>query len=94
MMAALDGIDNKIDPGEPMDKNLYDLPPEEAKQLNFVPDSLRGSLEALQADHAFLTKGEVFTEDFIHNFIELKMKEYDAIRLRPHPYEYNLYYDI
>jgi len=94
LMAGLDGIENKIDPGEPMDKNVYDLKPEEATNLKHVPDSLRGSLEALQADHEFLMKGDVFTKDFIDNYIHVKWKEYDAIRLRPHPYEYYLYYDV
>ena len=93
-MAALDGIDNKIHPGEPMDKNLYDLAPEEAANLRHVPDSLRGSLDALSANHSFLTRGGVFSEDFIHNFIELKSQEYDAVRLRPHPHEFHLYYDV
>ncbi len=94
MMAALDGIENKIHPGEPMDKNLYDLAPEEAANLDHVPDSLKGSLDALAADHEFLTKGGVFSQDFIENFIELKVKEYDEVRLRPHPYEFFLYYDV
>lgn len=94
LMAGLDGIENQIDPGEPMDKNLYDLPPEELANLQHVPDSLRGALQALEADHEFLLKGNVFTEDFIQNFIKLKSAEYDAIRLRPHPYEYHMYYDI
>ncbi len=94
LMAALDGIDNKIHPGEPMDKNLYDLAPEEAANLQHVPDSLRGSLDALSANHSFLTRGGVFSEDFIHNFIELKSQEYDAVRLRPHPHEFHLYYDV
>lgn len=94
MMAGLDGIENRIDPGEPIDKNLYDLPPEEAEQLSYVPDSLRGSLEALGDDHSFLLKGDVFTEDFIDNYISLKMAEYDEVRLRPHPQEYVMYYDV
>jgi glutamine synthetase len=94
MMAGLDGIENEIDPGEPLDKNLYDLPPEELAKVPHVPDSLRGAVEALADDHAFLTKGDVFTEDFIENFITMKSSEYDAIRLRPHPYEFHLYYDI
>tara|TARA_B100001248_G_scaffold261923_1_gene255025 strand:- start:53600 stop:55009 length:1410 start_codon:yes stop_codon:yes gene_type:complete len=94
MMAGLDGIENKIDPGEPMDKNLYDLPPEELANLNHVPDSLRGALVALEEDHEFLLKGNVFTEDFIQNFIALKSEEYDSVRLRPHPYEYSMYYDV
>lgn len=94
MLAGLDGIQNKIDPGEAMDKNLYDLPPEEAANLKTVPESLRGSLNALAEDHEFLTKGGVFTKDFIDNFIELKMAEYDEVRLRPHPQEFVLYYDV
>lgn len=94
LMAGLDGIQRKIDPGDPMDKNLYDLPPEIASNLKTVPDSLVGSLRALKADHQFLLEGDVFTKSFIENFIELKMKEYDAIRLRPHPHEYMMYFDI
>ena len=94
LMAGLDGIENRIDPGEPMDKNLYDLPPEEAVNLKTVPDSLRGAYEALEKDHAFLLKGDVFTKDFIANYIELKKAEYDAVRLRPHPHEYTMYFDI
>jgi len=94
LMAGLDGIENQIDPGDPMDKNLYDLPPEEAHAIKTVPDSLKGSLNALAEDHGFLTKGNVFSEDFIHNFIKIKEREYDAVRLRPHPYEFELYFDI
>ncbi len=94
VLAGLDGIENKIDPGEPMDKNLYDLPPEEARNLSFVPDSLKNSLDALAADHEFLLKGDSFSRDFIDNYIQLKMEEYDEVRLRTHPYEYFLYYNI
>lgn len=94
LMAGLDGIENKIDPGEPMDRNLYDLPPEEAARMAHVPDSLRNAILALQDDHGFLLKGEVFTEDFIENYCEMKMAEYDAIRLHPHPHEFHLYYDV
>ena len=94
MMAGLDGIQNQIDPGEAVDKNLYDLPAEEAANLNTVPDSLKGAVDALAADHEFLLKGDVFTQDFIDNFIELKNDEYDAVRLRTHPIEYFMYYDI
>ncbi len=94
LMAGLDGVLNKIHPGEPLDKNLYDLPPEELAKVPHVPDSLNGALKALEADHAFLLKGDVFTKDFLENFIELKRAEYDAIRLRPHPYEFHLYYDV
>ncbi len=94
LMAGLDGVENRIDPGEAVDKNLYDLPPEEAANLDTVPESLRLSLEALRKDHAFLLKGNVFTSDFINNFIELKMHEYDQVRLRPHPHEYLMYFDV
>ena len=94
LMAGLDGILNKIHPGEPLDKNLYDLPPEEKAKVPTVPDSLKGSLEALKSDQAFLLKGGVFSKDFLGNYIEMKMGEYDAVRLRPHPYEFQLYYDV
>ncbi len=94
MLAGLDGIENQIDPGEAMDKNLYDLPPEEAANLKTVPESLKGSLEALAEDHEFLLKGDVFSMDFLENFIDLKRAEYDQVRLRPHPQEYVLYYDV
>ncbi len=93
LMAGLDGILNKIDPGEPMDKNLYELPPEELARVPKVPGSLSEALDALQNDHEFLLKGDVFTREFIDMWIEQKRKEHDAIRLRPHPYEFYLYYD-
>jgi len=94
LMAGLDGVLNKINPGEPLDKNLYDLPPEEMAKVPQVPASLKGAIQALEADHAFLLKGNVFTKDFLDNFIELKQGEYDAVRLRPHPYEFHLYFDV
>jgi glutamine synthetase len=95
LMAGLDGIQNKIHPGEPLDKNIYDLPPEEAKRVPQVPGSLEAALDALEQDHAFLLKGDVFTEDVIRAYIDYKRKnEVDAIRLRPHPHEFMLYYDI
>lgn len=93
LMAGLDGVQNKIHPGDPMDKNLYDLPPEEAKLIKTVPESLKGACEALAADHEFLLKGDVFTKDFIDNWISIKLGEYDKVRLRTHPVEYALYYD-
>ena len=94
-MAGLDGIQNKIDPGDPLDKNLYDLPAEEAKLVKKVPDSLDNALRALEEDHDYLLKGDVFTEDVIEHWISYKFeKEVDAVRLRPHPYEFTLYYDI
>jgi len=94
MLAGLDGIQNRIDPGDPLDKNLYDLPPEELAKVPQAPDSLQGAIEALEADHEFLLKGDVFTTDFIENWIDLKRKEYDALRLRPHPYEFAMYFDL
>jgi glutamine synthetase len=94
LMAGLDGIQNRIDPGEPLDKNIYELPPEELAKVPTVPDNLLGALRELEADHEFLLKGDVFTKDLIEAYIELKRKEYDAVRLRPHPYEFHLYYDV
>ncbi|MEX1040844.1 MAG: type I glutamate--ammonia ligase [Pirellulaceae bacterium] len=94
-MAAIDGIQNKIHPGQPLDKNIYDLPPEEAKSVPKTPPTLDAVLDALEADHEFLLKGDVFTEDVINTWINYKrINEVDAIRLRPHPYEFCLYYDM
>jgi len=94
LMAGLDGIRNRIDPGEPLDKNLYDLPPEELATVASCPASLEAALEALEADHAFLLQGDVFTADVIETWLEYKRtRECDAIRLRPHPYEFALYFD-
>ena len=94
VMAGLDGIQNKIKPGEPLDKNIYELPPEELKKVPNVAGSLSEALDCLEKDHAFLLKGDVFTEDFIDMWISTKRKEHDAIRLRPHPYEFFMYYDV
>jgi glutamine synthetase len=95
MMAGLDGIQNKIEPGEPLDKDIYDLSPEELGNVPSMPASLDEALDALQEDHAFLLKGDVFSEELLETFISYKRKnESDAIRLRPHPYEFALYYDI
>src|SRR5882672_3449413 len=94
LMAGLDGIQNKIDPGEPMDKNLYELPPEEMAKVPQVPGSLDQAIAALEKDHDFLLKGDVFTQDFLDMWIAAKRKEHDALRLRPHPYEFFLYYDV
>jgi len=94
-MAALDGIQNKIHPGQPLDKDIYDLPAEELAKVPQAPGSLRESLAALEKDHAFLLKGDVFTPDVIETWIKYKIKnECEAIELRPHPYEFCLYYDI
>ena len=93
--AGLDGIQNKIDPGNPLDKNLYDLEPEEAAAIPQTPGSLSEALDALAADHDFLLKGDVFTEDVIETWIEYKREiEIDAVNQRPHPYEFTLYYDV
>jgi glutamine synthetase len=93
LMAGLDGIMNRVDPGEPMDKNLYELPPEEMAKVPQVPGSLGEALDRLEADHEFLLKGNVFTRDFIDMWISNKRKEQDSIRLRPHPHEFFMYYD-
>jgi len=95
MMAGLDGVLNKIDPGEPLDKDIYDLSPEEMREVPSMPGSLEEALGCLDEDHAFLLKGDVFTEEFIETYIGYKMKnEAEAVRLRPHPHEFALYYDI
>jgi glutamine synthetase len=95
MMAALDGIQNKIHPGDPLDKDIYDMPPEELAGVPKTPDSLEASLAALDADHEFLLRGDVFTKDVIDTWIDYKMtREVEAMRLRPHPYEFCLYYDM
>jgi len=95
LMAAVDGIQNKINPGEPLDKDIYDLPPQEAAKVAKTPGSLRAALESLEKDHAFLLKGDVFTEDVVETWIDYKLnKEVLALDLRPHPWEFALYYDI
>jgi glutamine synthetase len=95
LMAVIDGIQNKLSPGEPLDKDIYDLPPEELAKVPKTPGSLEAALDALEADHEFLLRGEVFTKDVIDTWISYKRsKEVDAVRLRPHPYEFCLYFDI
>jgi len=95
LMAGIDGIQNKLDPGKPLDVNIYDLEPEDAAEVAQTPGSLAESLAALKKDHGFLLKGDVFTSDVIETWIEYKtVNEVDALRLRPHPYEFMLYYDI
>jgi glutamine synthetase len=94
LMAGLDGILNGIDPGEPTDKDLYELPAEEAKLIKQVPASLGAVLDALEADHEFLLKGDVFTTDLLEAYISYKRQvELDPVRLRPTPYEFTLYFD-
>jgi glutamine synthetase len=95
LMAGLDGIMSRLDPGEPLDKDIYDLSPEELKSVPSMPGSLDEALEALEEDHEFLLKGDVFTEELLETWINYKRKnEAEAVRLRPHPYEFALYYDI
>jgi glutamine synthetase len=95
LMAGLDGIENKLDPGQPLDKDIYDMAPEELASVPSMPGSLDEALNNLEADHDFLMKGDVFTKDAIEVWIDYKRsKEVDALRLRPHPYEFFLYYDL
>ncbi|NED65031.1 type I glutamate--ammonia ligase, partial [Streptomyces sp. SID10244] len=94
MMAGLDGIKNKIEPHEPVDKDLYELPPEEAKGIPQAPTSLSAVIDKLEEDHEYLTAGGVFTEDLIETWIALKREnEIEPVQIRPHPYEFALYYD-
>jgi glutamine synthetase len=95
LMAGLDGIENKMDPGQPLDKDIYELDPEEISSIPSMPGSLEDALDALQRDHTFLLKGDVFSEELLRTYVDYKRsKEVDAVRLRPHPYEFALYYDI
>ncbi|MBX6369581.1 MAG: type I glutamate--ammonia ligase [Rhodospirillales bacterium] len=94
LMAGIDGIQNRIHPGDAMDKNLYDLPPEELKDVPQVCGSLREALGSLEADHAFLLKGDVFTRDFIDSYMELKWEEVWAFEHTPHPIEFQMYYSV
>ncbi|RKU18529.1 type I glutamate--ammonia ligase [Candidatus Poribacteria bacterium] len=95
LMAGLDGIQNRIHPGDPLDKDLYDLEPEELADIESTPVSLGDSLDALEEDHEYLLKGDVFTQDVLDVWIDYKREnEVDAINMRPHPYEFFLYHDI
>ncbi|MBA3024150.1 MAG: glutamine synthetase, partial [Sideroxydans sp.] len=94
LMAGLDGIQNKIHPGDPADKNLYDLPPEEDAKIPTVAAGLDEALAALDKDREFLTRGGVFSSDFIDAFIALKMDEVNKIRMTTHPVEFDMYYSI
>ena len=95
LFAGLDGVRNKIEPAEPVDKDLYELPPDELAAVPQVPGSLEAVLDRLETDHEYLLEGGVFTPDVIDTWIDYKrVNEVDAIRLRPHPYEFALYYDI
>ncbi len=94
LMAALDGIENKLDPGEPLDRDIYDMTAAELAEWTHTPGSLEEALEALGEDHAFLTKGNVFTDDLVEEWISYKTEnEIEELRLRPHPHEFYLYYD-
>ena len=93
-MAGLDGIKHKIMPPEPVDKDIYELEGEEKAKIKSVPGSLAEALDALENDHAFLLEGGVFTRDLIETWVELKRRsEADEVRLRPHPWEFALYYE-
>ena len=95
LMAGLDGIQNKIHPGDPLDRDLYDLEPEELDTIDSTPASLAESLDALEDDHEYLLKGDVITQDVIDTWIDYKREnEVDAVNVRPHPHEFHLYYDI
>ena len=95
LMAGLDGIERQIDPGEPLDKNTYELTPDEATHLKTVPGSLEESLRALEEDQDYLLKGGVFTQDVLDVWVEFKREvEIDPVRLRPHPWEFHLYFDV
>ncbi len=92
VMAGLDGIQNQIDPGAPIDKDLYDLPPEEESKIPTVCSSLDQALEALDSDREFLKAGAVFSDDLIDGYIDLKMDEVTALRMSTHPIEFDMYY--
>ena len=94
LMAGLDGIKNKIHPGQPMDKDLYDLPPKELKKIPTVCGSLREALQSLDKDRGFLKAGGVFDDDQIDTYIELKMAEVMRFEMTPHPVEYDMYYSV
>ncbi|HYL99450.1 MAG TPA: glutamine synthetase, partial [Blastocatellia bacterium] len=94
LLAGIDGIQNRIDPGDPLDKDIYDLSPEELENVPTLPGSLEDSLRALENDHRFLLKGNVFTERLVERWVSLKRRtEVDVVRMRPHPMEFALYFD-
>ena len=95
LMAGLDGIERGLDPGDPIDEDLYELPPDRAGLVGQTPGTLEEVLDALEQDHAFLLAGDVFTPDLIETYIAYKREvEVEGLRLRPHPYEFFLYYDV
>jgi glutamine synthetase len=93
LMAGLDGIERELDPGEPMDTNLYELPPDKLANIPTVPATLDEALDALEADHEFLLHGDVFTEDLISTYLEFRRDQSDRVKIRPHPYEFPMYFD-
>jgi glutamine synthetase len=96
LMAMIDGIQNRIDPGDPLDRDIYEMTPGEMRDMGIrtTPGSLDEAINALEQDHGFLLRGDVFTDDLIRTWIAYKReKELDPIRLRPHPHEFSLYYD-
>jgi glutamine synthetase len=93
LAAGLDGIERELDPGEPMDINLYELPPDQLADIPTVPATLDEALDALEADHEFLTRGDVFTDDLIATYIEFRREQSDRVKIRPHPYEFPMYFD-
>jgi glutamine synthetase len=94
LMAGIDGIKKKIDPGKAFEGNTYDLHGKDAKKIPTVPGSLEQAIDALEANHKFLLQGDVFTQDVINVWIDYKRAEMDGVRLRPHPWEYHLYFDM
>ena len=94
LMAGIDGIQNKVHPGDAADKDLYDLPPEEAAHIPTVASSLEMALDALEGDKGFLTAGGVFTEDMIEAYIELKREEVERLNMTTHPVEFDMYYSV
>jgi glutamine synthetase len=93
LMAGLDGIERELNPGDPIDRNLYELPPEQLADIPTVPTTLDEALDALEADHAFLTRGDVFTDDLIATYVEFRREQSDRVKIRPHPYEFPMYFD-
>ena len=93
-MAGLDGVSNKIHPGDPSDKNLYDLPPEEDEKIPTICSSLEQALDSLNSDRDFLLKGDVFTNDMIDAYIDLKMEDVTRLRMATHPLEFEMYYSV
>jgi glutamine synthetase len=95
LMAAMDGIKNQIEPGKALDKNIYELPPQELARIPSTPGSLEEALDELECDHEFLLQGDVFTQELLESWIEYKREnEVLPIKLRPHPHEFDLYFDL